>query len=372
MVIAMAVVSGYESTLRDTVINMQGHLMIVQRGGIHGDRSEIEGKVQAALPSMVAMTPFVVVEGLIIHNKKLSGIVLEGVDEESISLVQRLDLLVADGAFKLGSVADIPRAMIGKGIAKKFAIAVGDEFKLVIPVARSQSQEGFKPKMQKFLVSGIIDMGRTDYDERYVLTDIASAQKFGELGERISGWRVRLPTFENVEPLARELEHQLGLGFWARSWSETNRNLFQAVKYERVVIFIVVLILVIAAAFNVSSALFLNVVRRYSQIAIMKAMGVRKSFIRRLFTVQGLFVGLIGAVLGIILGLGGCAVFLWAERTWGLFPGEVYKLDFVQLEVRPLDMFLIVLCTMVVCFLATLAPARRGAELQPVEGLRYE
>jgi lipoprotein-releasing system permease protein len=183
---------------------------------------------------------------------------------------------------------------------------------------------------------------------------------------------VRLPSFENVEPLARELEHQLGLGFWARSWLETNRNLFQAVKYERIVIFIVVLILVIAAAFNVSSALFLNVVRRYSQIAIMKAMGVRKQFIRRLFTAQGLFVGFIGAVLGILLGLGGCAVFLWAEKKWGLFPGEVYKLDFVQLEVRALDMFLIVLCTMFVCFLATLAPARRGAELQPVEGLRYE
>ncbi|MCB0349927.1 MAG: ABC transporter permease [Bdellovibrionales bacterium] len=374
LVIAMAVVSGYETTLRESVINMQGHLMVLRRGGVEGeeDRSTAENKIVELAPDLKAMTPFVVVEGLIVHKKKLSGIVLEGVDPGSVQQVLEFKRTLSRGRLDFQSKNEIPNALIGKGISSKFGIQPGDEFKLVIPITRSRSDEGFKPKMQKFMAVGVLDLGRTDFDERFIVTDLKTAQEFGELGGRISGWRLKLNDFRGADALARKIEESMGFPYWTRSWLEANRNLFQAVKYERAVIFVIVLLMIVAAAFNVSSTLFLSVVRRYSQISIMKAMGVSSRFIRQIFTRQGLIIGFLGAVLGLIWGWGGCQVFLWAEKKWGLFPGEVYKLDHVDLEIRFLDVTLILVCTMFICYLATLAPARRGAKLLPVEGLRYE
>jgi len=130
--------------------------------------------------------------------------------------------------------------------------------------------------------------------------------------------------------------------------------------------------MVVAAAFNVASTLYLIVVRRYSQISILLAMGVRKRFIRLLFSIQGLVIGAAGTLCGLLLGWIGCRIFLWLETMYGLFPGEVYKLDHVDLEIRFADIGSILVVTLGICYLATLAPARRGAKLTPVEGLRYE
>lgn len=372
LVIAMAVVSGYETTLRESVINMQGHLMVLRRGGIEGDRLEIEKQIQATLPDIKAITPFVVVEGLIVHNKKLSGIVLEGVEPETVQKVLELNRTLSQGAIHFQSADEIPNALIGKGISSKFGIRPGDVFKLVIPITRTRTDEGFKPKMQAFRAVGVLDLGRTDFDERFIVTNLKAAQAFAELDHRISGWRLKLNRYQDADKAARKIENQLGFPFWARSWVEANRNLFQAVKYERVIIFIIIMLMIVAAAFNVSSTLFLSVVRRYAQISIMKAMGMSSKFVRQIFTSQGLIIGFLGAILGLVLGWGGCQIFLWAEKKWGLFPGEVYKLDHVDLEIRFLDVTLILFCTMLICYLATLAPARRGAKLLPVEGLRYE
>lgn len=372
LVIAMAVVSGYESTLRESIINMQGHLMVLQRGGVENNRLESEKQLQELLPEMEAMTPFAVVEGLIVHQKKILGIVLEGVEPGSIGFVQPLERALTQGRVDFSRVEDIPNALVGKGIAKKFNLGLGDEFKMVIPVSHGRSHDKLKPKMQRFRVAGVLDLGRTDYDERYIVADLQAVQDFGQLGQRISGWRLRLSSYRFADAAAKKVETELGFPYWARSWSEANKNLFQAVKYERAVIFIIVLLMVVAAAFNVSSTLFLSVVRRYSQISILKTIGGTEKFVRQLFTYQGLMIGLVGSIFGLLLGWGGCHVFLWAERTWGLFPGDVYKLDYVELEMRWADMALIIFSTVLICYISTLAPARRGAKLMPIEGLRYE
>lgn len=372
LVISMAVVSGYEATLRRTVMNLQGHLMVMQQGGVSGDFDKIENNIREVLPDIKVMTRFVIVDGLIVHKKKLNGIILEGVDPIAVKKVLSLEAALSEGELQFTPEANVPNVLIGKGIAKKFELRMGDEFKLVIPVSRGKLNDGVRPKMQKFKVRGILDLGRTDFDERYIITDLKSAQNFGEVQGRISGWRVRLFDYNNADQAVKIIEDKLGFPYWAKSWGDVNRNLFQAVKYERAVIFIIVLLMIVAAAFNVASTLFLSVVRRYAQISILKAMGASNQFVRELFTRQGLIIGFVGALFGIILGWGGCQIFLWAERVWTIFPGEVYKLDYVDLEIRPLDLALILLSTMAICYLSTLAPARRGAKLLPVEGLKYE
>lgn len=376
LVIAMAVVSGYETTLRDSVVNIQGHVVVVRRGGLSEGREQIEAQMRKASKPLKGLTPFAVVEGLIVHNKKLAGVVLEGFESQTVGDVLSLEKVLTEGQVfwksNSESSAGVPAALIGKGIANRFGLKTGDEFKLVVPVSSGAVVDGFKPKMQRFKVSGVLDLGRTDYDERYIVTDIATTQKFGEMGEKITGWRMKLDHHDLADEVVAQLKAELGDFFWIRSWKAANQNLFQAVKYERVVIFVIVLLMVIAAAFNVASTLYLSVVKRYAQISLLKAIGVDSRFIRQLFTSQGIVVGVLGAALGMIWGWLGCRVFLWAEKKWGLFPGEVYKLDHVNLEMRTFDILAILGATLLICYLATLAPARRGAKLRPVEGLRYE
>ncbi len=385
LMISMAVVSGYETTLKTTLINMEGHLMIVRRGGFddpNDERATLE-KIKSVLPTFKAATPFLMVEGLMVHKRKLSGIMLEGVDPRSMSKVVMLERRIVRGRFDLyGENAQgescreqgcaIPAAIVGKGIARKFQLKIGEVFRLVIPVSRENSIDSFRPKAQKFVVKGVLDLGRSDFDERYIVTDLKSAQSFGEMPGKISGWRFRLGRAKDALAAKTHLEDDLGPNYWVRSWRDPNRNLFEAVRYEKAVIFIIVLLMEIAAAFNVASTLYLIVVRRYSQISILRAMGVSEKFVRRLFSTQGLGIGAAGSLLGVLLGWIGCQIFLKLESVYGLFPGKVYKLDHVNLEIRKSDMLVILAVTVIICYLATLAPARRGAKLNPVEGLRYE
>jgi lipoprotein-releasing system permease protein len=372
--ISMAVVSGYESSLRTSVVKVQGHMTIRKRGGISENIESTENQIRDFLPSLAAMTPFVEVEGLMVGKGQLTGVLIGGFSPQTVGLVLDVGSSLTKGKLNLtpGDEAVPPGAVIGKGLASRFNLELGDEFRLVIPVSNSRYSSGFKPKSKKFQVMGVMNLGRLDYDSRLILTNLEAAQSFGEKQEEIDGWRLKLNDEKMAPNLSDKLEEELGYPYWVRSWYDANRNLFQAVRYEKAVIFIVVVLMVIAAAFNVSSTLFLNVVRRYSQISIMKALGVTNGFIMRLFVAHGFLIGILGSLLGVGIGWAGCRLFEWAERTYTLIPGEVYKLDYIKLEIRPTDVILVIGVTMLICLISTLAPARRGAKLLTVEGLRYE
>ena len=151
-----------------------------------------------------------------------------------------------------------------------------------------------------------------------------------------------------------------------------NQNLFRAVKLEKVVIFFVILIMVIAASFNISSTLYVNVLRRYNDISILKALGMKSAELVSVFTLQGLAIGVLGSLFGFLLGLGLCFAFAWVQVHWALLPEDVYKISSFGFDLRFLDMLAVLSISLLVCFLSTLAPALRGARLNPVEGLRYE
>jgi lipoprotein-releasing system permease protein len=221
-------------------------------------------------------------------------------------------------------------------------------------------------------VVGILDLGKYEYDERYILTHLRTVQDLVGIEDGVSGLRLSVRD-ENLAPaISSRISNDLGYPFWSKDWMMVNQNLFRAVKLEKIVIFFVVLIMVIAASFNISITLYVNVLRRYTDISILKTLGMKSRDIVKIFTLHGLYIGLLGALLGVGLGLVLCLAFAWLQQHWQLLPGEVYKLNQFSYELRWWDMSLILLAAMAICFLATLAPALRGARLNPVEGLRYE
>jgi lipoprotein-releasing system permease protein len=258
-----------------------------------------------------------------------------------------------------------------KRIADRVGLKIGDAFRVVMPIPDAVDPGRFERRVVEFQVRGILDMGRTDWNERMIITTLSAAQKLVKIGDRYSGLLLKFKDIDYARTAAFHLSQQLGSNYLVYDWRDLNENLFEAVQIERPVIFLVVLIIVVVAAFNVSSTLFVNVVQRYADIAILKALGLPQKSILRIFSVQGLFMGGIGLVGGTALGLLLCFAFSALQGALGLTSGAVYKVDAIQVDIRFVDWGVIAVATLLICFLATLAPALRGSKLNPVEGLKY-
>lgn len=372
LTVSMAVVSGFERTLQRSVSDITGHLQVLKIQGEREQGDELREKLRELEPDMVAATRVLWVESVAAHKGKITGTLLQGVDPDQMKNVLSLESRIQEGEFRLGEKDGVPLALIGKGLAQRFGLKVGDEFRVVVPLLSELDPNSFRRKVGTFRVQGILNLGKFEFDERLIVASIASVQQVADVGDRFSGLLVRLNDYNRARESAQRLAQQLGPGFRVRDWKDLNENIFEAVKIERVVIFFVILIIVLAAAFNVSSSLYISVVQRYPEIGILKAMGMKPKDLIQLFSLQGLFLGLMGCLGGVLLGGILCLLFWIGQGTFGLLPGSVYKLDHVDLVLRPWDLISIVVATLVICGLATLAPARQGARLTAVEGLRYE
>jgi lipoprotein-releasing system permease protein len=372
LVVSMAVVSGFESTLRRSVSDATGHVQIMRAlVGRSADNSLVD-KVKAVEPDFVAATRVLWVESVAVAHGQITGALVQGLDPATVHDVLRLESHLREGELNLGEKDGVPSALVGKGLAEKFGLKVGETFRVVVPLMSELDPNSFRRNVGTFRVAGILDLGKFEFDERLVLTSLAAAQNVADVGDRDSGILVRLKDYEKARESATVIARQLGPSYRVRDWRELNENIFEAVKIERVVLFFVILIIVLAAAFNVSSSLFISVVQRYPEIGILKAMGMKPRDLVAIFSLQGLILGLLGCLGGFVLGGILCVGFWIGEKSFQLLPGSVYKLDHIDLVIRFWDVSAIFVVTLLICGLATLAPAFQGAKLTAVEGLRYE
>lgn len=370
LVVAMAVLSGFESTLQKTVIDVSGHLMILKRG--EGNQKEALNEIKPYLPGFQSAAPFIFLEAVLAGGGQVSGIGIEGVESESIHKVLNLKSRLRQGEFSFKGDSGAAGILVGKGLAEKFDLKVGDIVRIVIPIAKGLGSANFRPKMKKFVVNGVLAFGHHEFDNRYVMMDLEQAQLFSNLGKRITGYKIKMSDDLVAIDAGLKIVNKFGQDYFVRDWRDGNRNLFEAVALEKMIIFFVLLIIVIAACFNIAGTLFISVVRRFKDISVLKAMGANSRFILKIFSIQGLFLGFIGTTLGLLLGFGASFFFLYLQETYGVISSEVYKLDAIELNFRWFDILMIFFASMGICFLASLAPARRGARLKPVEGMRYD
>ncbi|HEX7676127.1 MAG TPA: FtsX-like permease family protein [Bdellovibrio sp.] len=372
LVVSMAVMSGFESTLQQAMTDVSGHVQVVKRSRFPDDWHELESRIRKAEPTLVGATRFVFIEGIMAHNGQISGVLLEGVDTDRINSVLRFKSRVLSGSDDLSQKSDVPLALVGSGLAKKMNLKVGDVFRVVVPITESVDPSSLQRKVGQFKVQGIMELGKYEWNERFIVTGLTAAQQVADIGDRYSGLLLRFPTASYARQAGFNLSRQLGTPYWVRDWRDSNENLFDAVSVERPAIFFVVAIIIFVAAFNISSTLFVNVVQRYKDIAILKTVGFGHKDIIKIFTFQGLFMGALGLGGGFILGLILCGLFNWAQGSLGLMSGMVYRVDGITVSIRLSDTIAICFATMLICFIATLAPARRGGKLSPMEGLRNE
>lgn len=370
LVVSMAVVSGFEKTIQQAVIDWVGHVIVLKQGGTIEPLDELLPRLKETAPEIVAASGFLYREALVAGRGKTSGVTLNGLDEKNMDSVLNIKSRVVRGVYSLGVMSqNLPAAFIGKEIANKLGVEAGQAFTVVIPQPSKIKRSGFDPIVQKFYAAAILDLGKFEYNERVVITSLATLQSL--LKENtITGYNIRLQNKEQSKEVASRITSKLGFPYWTKDWYDQSRNLFEAIQIEKAVLFFVLLTIVIAASFHVSSALFVSIMRRYADISILKALGANRLFLLRVFSLQGLLVGVIGTLSGVLLGLLLC--YLVMHLPWFAIPADVYKIDRLPIELRFSDMIYTVLASSAVCFLATLLPAWRGAGQNPVEGLRYE
>lgn len=372
LVVSMAVMSGFESTLQEAMTDVSGHLQVVKRSRSQDDWKDLEARIKKAEPTLQGATRFVFIEGIMAHHGQISGVLLEGLDKDRVQSVLRFKNRVQSGSDDLSVPSEVPLALIGSGLAKKMNLKVGDIFRVVVPVTEAVDPSSLQRRVGQFKVQGILELGKYDWNERFVVTELTAAQQVADIGERYSGLLLRFQSASYAREAGFNLSRSLGTAYWIRDWRDSNENLFDAVSVERPAIFFVVSVIIFVAAFNISSTLFVNVVQRYKDIAILKTVGLGRKDIIKIFTIQGLFMGALGLLGGFILGFIMCGLFNWAQGSLGLISGAVYRVDSISLNIRFADTMAICFATLLICFIATLAPARRGGKLTPVEGLRNE
>ncbi len=370
MVVAMAVVSGFETTLKTAITDVTGHLLVMRRGREIESPDKFNQRLKNISSDVDVTIPFTMIEAVAAHKGKLQGVIVQGVDTKTALNNLGIKKRLIAGEFNFTADGDTMGVLVGKGVANSFQLKVGDDFKVVLPLASDLNPVDFKRRLGKFKVMGIVDLGKHAFNQRYIITDIKSSQEFAMLKNKYHGMIVKIKHPDEVREFSLKLSSALGQSYWIKDWKDD--TLFEATSIEKKVIFIVLLLIVIVAAFNISGSLFINVVQRYSDISVLKAMGATEKMIRQIFCFQGILIGAFGAIFGFFVGLLFCGIFIVLQDSFELIDGSVYKLDHIGVQLRWTDNIAIFSFTLLICLISTLAPAWRGARLKPVEGLRYE
>ena len=366
LVASMAVMSGYVETLKSAMTDITSDLQVVKHGRLVEDWPTFSAEVRKAEPRVAAMMRFGYAQAVLARRGHVSEVLFQCVDAKEMQNVLHLEKRVKFGKLDITTES----VGVGIGLAKKFKIAVGEKIFLVVPVPTPFDASGFKRKSKEFTVSAILDFGKNDWNERLVVGDLKSLQELTDIGDRFTGAFIRLDDHDSAIPVAKALMQKLGPDFSVMTWYDVNRSMFEAVVIERVVIFMVVLLIIIIAAFNISSKLYVFIRQKYADIAILKTLGLSQNSVRFIFMGQGLIVGTLGTVIGIILGYDLCFGFMYLQDHYALISGSVYKLDKIYTEVRFIDIFVICVTTQLICLIATYFPARKGSQLEVIEGLK--
>ena len=259
--------------------------------------------------------------------------------------------------------------MLGKELARNLGVIEGNLIYLMSPHGML-SPIGHLPAMKQFKVTGFFQSGMYEYDQTFAFIHIKDAQKMLRMGDSVSGIDIRVTDIYKARDIADQIIFKLGFPYWARDWMQMNQNLFRALKMERWVMAIILILIVLVAAFNIASSLIMLVMGKTRDIAILKAMGATNKSIRKIFVFNGMVIGAIGTVLGLCLGLLLCTL-LKHYDIYELTGDIYYFTTTLPVKIEILWVLGIVTAAMVICFLATLYPARQAAKLDPVEAIRY-
>ncbi len=376
----LGIMTGFQEDLQAKILGTTSHVVIQTRDQqpMFGYR-ELMHQVER-VPGVVAATPYLVRQILLTSQTRVQGIVLRGIDPKKEPEVTDIANNVT-----VGDVRDLatppphgqpdsgtppatpsPGIILGKELAMNLGVFVGSRVNIVSPVGPMRVV-GMTPKIRSFQVVGLFASGMYEYDASLAYVALDEAQKFFSLDRTVTGLEVKIEDVLIADTIASRINAALGTEYLARDWMELNRNLFSALRMEKTMMFLLLVLITLVASFNIVGTLTMIVNDKQREIAILKTMGATPNAIMRIFMLNGLIIGLTGTAIGIPLGY----TFLYFIEQYWTFDQTVYYLSHISVHVKAVDVFLVSCSAVLISFAATLYPSWQAAKLAPVSAIRY-
>jgi lipoprotein-releasing system permease protein len=426
LTVVLAVTTGFQKQFRDKVLGVNAHVIVLKSQATFAEYRDVMKTAREIDRDVLAVQPFIFAEMLATRGKgELSGVAIKGIDPKLVRGVLDLDKHMIEGSVDsllieacppgaddrtpgtgarpgaavpgpgraamgvptgpppgviTATEPDRPRCLkdppiiMGKELAHKLKAKLGDTVTVVVPLSNidfdTWRAKTSAPRTRKFTVTGIFYSGFDEYDRRLMYASLTEVEELQGRGDQVMGVELKVRDVERAEQIAQKLEKALGgPPYQVQDWYELNHNLFTALTLQKVALVIILTLIIVVAAINMVSALTMLVMEKVREIAILKSMGASSSSVAMVFQVVGAAIGGAGTVLGIAIGLVTCYVV--SRYGYHLDP-KVYLIDRLPIEVKPLEVVLVAVITMVISVIATVIPSLSAAALRPVDGLRYD
>jgi len=372
LIVVIAVMAGFESDLKQRILGVESHIVLMRHDGSVPDYQRITEQIKE-VRGVETATPFIYTQIMLRSSSGVSGAVLRGIDPKSAGgVIKILENSALQNLMQAEQPEDskpfVPGIILGKELSRNLGVVKGDAVYLISSRGMI-SPIGYLPAMKRFKVAGLFESGMYEYDGSLAYINLKDAQKLLNMEGAVTGIEVRVHDIYGARNISKKIVSKFGFPYWARDWMQMNQNLFSALKLEKTVMFIILALIVLVAAFNIASTLIMMVMGKTKDIAILKAMGAMDSSIRKIFIFKGMIIGAVGTILGVCLGFTICK--LLEKYKFIQLPGDVYYISTLPVRLEALDVIMIASAAMIICFLATLYPASQASKLNPIEAIRY-
>lgn len=374
LIIVMAVMNGFKTELISRILGINGHIMIVATPGF--PFTDYQNAVQELqkIKGVSLATPMIEKQILVSTGRSAEGAMVRGVKKEDILKKQviRSGFANVDLDEFSGDVV-----VIGQHMARRLGIGVGSDITLLSPNGKVTAF-GTVPRMKSYRVIGTFNVGMFEYDSSYLFMPLEAAQKYFSMPEAAAQIDVTLERDDDLPLLREAIEQSVGIDAYVHDYKQNNAAFFNAIDVERNVMFLILTLIILVAAFNIITGLIMLVKDKGRDIAVLRTMGATKGMIMRIFFMDGAFIGVVGTIIGLGLGVLFCenieAIRQFLETLSGrdLFSAEIYFLSKLPAEINWTEVAIVTAVSLLLSFLATLYPAYRAAKFDPVEALRYE
>ena len=371
LVVVLGVYNGLTTDMRDKILGANAHGIVMSyMPDAFAEHPELLGEV-IKTPGVTGATPFIYTEVMLSAGKGVKGLVLRGIDPRTApSVLTMLRKMKRGSIARLSQSDGLPGIVIGEELAKRIGLGIGSRVNLLSPSGQ-KTAAGFQPRIRAFEVAAIFKTGMFEYDSSLAFVTLDACRDVLGLDPGfLSGIEITVDDVFKADVIAQRISSTVGSPFYARNWMEMNANLFAALKLEKIGMFILLAMVVLIGSFSIVATLVMLVMEKTKDIAVMLSMGATRRTIRRIFMLQGTIIGFVGTLLGYALGL--TVGYLLKRYQFIKLPENVYTLDHLPIIITLSDVLIIGAAAMLLCFLATLYPARQASRLKPAEALRYE
>lgn len=374
--VVISVMTGFEEVLRDRLLGLNSHILLVKPASYLTGYDELARRLEKR-EGVAAAAPSLNGQIILTSGNRVSGAVVRGIDPDRSHV--EIDEYLKQGALRDlelrtqvrvdGRDLELPGIIIGDRLAEQLRVGRGDPVQAVSPVG-SPTAVGIIPRIRRFAVAGIFDSGMREYDSGLVFMGLADAQGFFGVADVATSIEITVADVDDARSIADDIQEAVGSGYRVEDWSRLWPNLFAALRLEKTVYFLVLLLMVLIAAFNIVSTLIMVVMEKRKDIAVLRSLGASRGGVRWIFLLNGWIIGAVGTLFGVVLGY---VLARLIERYQFIeLPDDVFLVSTVPVSISPLYFALVGLASLAICGLASIYPARQAAKLHPVDVIRYE